>query len=215
MEHKTKVLGKLGLILTLIMFVSACDVTIGGGAGEYDSQIAALQTENVRLSTQVAEMEDIYSYQATRIGSNSQVISYLATRMPYTQLPTQGYPTLTPYLPQPWGGGMVMFEDGMCCAGGTTGEEIQLRASFNAGSPFGEVVEMRVRLGIYDATEEDMGEAEWEPFAGEKDYPWMVSTNWVGVWIFVQFRDDQGNVSPIYSDDISVEGMPVQPSSTP
>ncbi len=34
----------------------------------------------------------------------------------------------------------------------------------------GEVVEMRVRLGIFDATEEDMDEAEWEPFAGEKVY---------------------------------------------
>jgi len=109
----------------------------------------------------------------------------------------------------------VVFEDGRCCAGGTTREEIQLKTSFNVGSLNGEVVEMRVRLGIYDATEEDMAEAEWEPFAGEKVYPWTVSTNWVGVWIFVQFRDDQGNVSPIYSDDISVEGMPAPPTPTP
>ena len=196
------------------MLISGCDVTIDGGEADHDSQIAALQTENAQLSTEIADLEGIFSYQATRINSNSDVISYLATRMPYGELPTQGYPTFTPYTPG-WGGGSVVFEDGRCCAGATTGEDIQLKASFNAGSLNGEVVEMQVRLGIYDATEEDMAEAEWEPFAGEKEYSWTVATNWMGVWIFVQFHYDQGNVSAIYSDDMSVEGMPAQPLSTP
>ncbi len=60
-----------------------------------------------------------------------------------------------------------------------------------------------------------LAEAAWEPFAGEKYYPWKVATNWIGVWIYVQFRDDQGNVSPIYSDDISIEGMYASPTSMP
>jgi len=104
--------------------------------------------------------------------------------------------------------GSVQIEGGSCCIGGSAGDTIQVHAQFSAASPSGEVTQMRVRpwSGCYAGV--DMESAPWEPFAPEKTFPVHVVINWVGFYVSAQFRDEAGNLSPVYCDDISVEGMP-------
>jgi len=71
----------------------------------------------------------------------------------------------------------------------------------------GEVVEMRVLSGVPSADEDDMELVPWEPFAYEKIYKISLPTNWTTFWVHVQYRDVTGLVSPIYSDEIALEGM--------
>ena len=111
--------------------------------------------------------------------------------------------------------GSVVWEEGRCCIGGLAGSTLQAQATFSATSPLGEVTAMRVRLDGKCFSEVEIGEATWEAFISRKAYPIPVASNWVGVYISVQYRDDQGNLSPVYCDDISVEGMPAPPSTTP
>jgi len=56
---------------------------------------------------------------------------------------------------------------------------------------------------------------EWEAFTNSKNYPVPVVINWRGFYICAQFQDEHGNLSPVYQDDISVEGMPRQPLVNP
>ena len=109
--------------------------------------------------------------------------------------------------------GSVEIEGGGCCAGGTAGEMIKVDVAFDATSPFGAVTEMRTLGAGRCFVEGEMGRAEWEPFASDKAFPVRVVINWVGYYVTVQFRDEQGNLSPAYCDDIGVEGHP--PKSTP
>jgi hypothetical protein len=53
-----------------------------------------------------------------------------------------------------------------------------------------------------------MEPASWERFAASKTFPVYVALNWVGFYVSAQFQDEHGNLSPVYCDDISVEGMP-------
>jgi hypothetical protein len=105
--------------------------------------------------------------------------------------------------------GGVLIEDGRSAMGGTAGDTIQAAVTFTATSSVAEVIEMRVSIGC---DEEALAAAAWEPFASQKTYPVHVILNWVGWYIGVQYRDASGNVSPMYCDDISVEGMPAQPT---
>jgi hypothetical protein len=41
--------------------------------------------------------------------------------------------------------------------------------------------------------------------------PVHVALNWTGFYVCVQYQDEHGNVSPVYRDDISVEGVPRPP----
>lgn len=103
--------------------------------------------------------------------------------------------------------GSVEINDGMCCAGGKVGSVANLQVKFRANSPSAPVTEMRVRNAC--VTEIEMSGAAWEPFVSEKTFPIKITVaNWVGWYIAVQFRDANGNLSPVYCDDISVEGMP-------
>jgi hypothetical protein len=104
--------------------------------------------------------------------------------------------------------GSVSWEGGRCCAGGVAGQTIQVRADFTAESPGGNVREMRVRIGGLCFSEDELAAAAWEPFTPSKSYPHTLVTNWVGLYISVQYRDEAGNLSPAYCDDISIEGMP-------
>ena len=104
--------------------------------------------------------------------------------------------------------GSVEIEDGRCCIGGLAGDTIQAQVEFSATSPFGKVNRMRVRTSGECFTESEMQVAHWEPFVPSKTYSVAVALNWIGFYISVQFQDEYGNVSPVYCDDISVEGSP-------
>jgi hypothetical protein len=104
--------------------------------------------------------------------------------------------------------GSVEIEEGRCCIGGLAGDTIQARVEFSAMSPFGKVNSMRVRAAGQCFTETEMEVASWEPFVPSKTYSVAVALNWIGFYISVQFQDEYGNVSPVYCDDISVEGSP-------
>lgn len=111
--------------------------------------------------------------------------------------------------------GSVAIEDGRCCVGGTEGETIQIEVAFEAASPWAEITEMRTRSAGRCFSEDELADAQWEPFTSSKTYPVYVTINWVGFYVSVQYRDAQGNVSPAFCDDIAVEGHPAPPSPQP
>jgi hypothetical protein len=104
--------------------------------------------------------------------------------------------------------GSVEIEEGRCCIGGLAGDTIQAQVEFSATSPFGKVNGMRVRSAGQCFTETEMEVASWEAFVPSKTYSIAVALNWIGFYISVQFQDEYGNVSPVFCDDISVEGSP-------
>jgi hypothetical protein len=133
---------------------------------------------------------------------------------PPTQvLPVTEQPSLTPDATQPAYPvtGWIEIEEGRCCVGGYAGQQIDIHVAFGATSPAGQVTEMRLLPGC----REEAQAAPWEPWAGERTFPFSPPINWVGYSLGVQYRDAQGNLSPIYCDEISVEGMPPPPTSTP
>ena len=105
--------------------------------------------------------------------------------------------------------GAVQIAGGSCCIGGFDGETIQAQVSFSAASPFGSVSQMRVVPGC--SADTDMESVAWEPFVDSKTLPVPVVINWIGFTVCVQYQDENGNLSPVYRDDISVEGMPRAP----
>jgi hypothetical protein len=167
---------------------------------------ADLETAVVALETQVAQQEEWISYQATQIGAQQEMIMVLATRQPAGQadgFPQNGTITLTPFHPV---SGAVLIHEGACCVGSQAGTTIEVDVQFEAFSVNGEIVEMRVLLGGPLTAQSDMSDAPWEPFVAEKRYPVSVATNWTSFWVHVQYRDGSGVPSPIYSDEIAVEG---------
>jgi hypothetical protein len=55
-------------------------------------------------------------------------------------------------------------------------------------------------------TEPEMQAVGWEPFAPLKTYSFTIVPNWVPFYVNAQFRDEYGNLSPVYCDDFHVEG---------
>lgn len=109
--------------------------------------------------------------------------------------------------------GAVQIAGGSCCIGGFDGETIQAQVSFSAASPFGRVSQMRVKTYCFADT--DIESEAWEPFVDSKAFPVHVTINWTGFYICAQYQDEYGNLSPVYRDDISVEGMPRSPAVNP
>ncbi|MGE5250852.1 MAG: hypothetical protein ACM3QS_11640 [Bacteroidota bacterium] len=105
-------------------------------------------------------------------------------------------PTATPTAVGQWTGS-VLINGGVCCVGGCVGQVVNLNVEFSASSPYGKVTEMRVP---------SWESGDWEPFTSFKRYPWTIVVNWVGLQVNAQFRDEYGNVSPVYCDDIVQEG---------
>ncbi len=121
----------------------------------------------------------------------------------YLPLSLRGYTTYRPVQ------GSVEIENGICCAGGYVGQTITLTVEYTATSPFAPVTEMRTHFRSGGCLREpEMSELEWEPFVPERDYPVLVYINWIGHYASVQYRDALGYISPIYCDDIAVEGHP-------
>jgi hypothetical protein len=181
------------LAIASILGVGACRVT---SAPTSDPTVEALISEQAALRTQVH--------------SQGEFLSYLATRIP----PIRASPTAVPR-PTPFVTGSVVIEEGRCCVGGIAGTTIEVSAAFRADSPVSPVTEMRVRAGSQPFDEEEMAEASWEPYRPEVSFPFLVPLNWVGFYVSAQFRDEMGNESAAAHDDISIEGMPALPTSTP
>lgn len=213
--------GRIALVGFTVfgLLLAACSVSVqtqgeDGGDGALETQVAQIATDQSRLATQVGRLGDSIQQLDAANANQDEIISYLLTRMPLPQaLPERALTiTPTPYLPI---GGAVLIEEGACCAGGIVGEVLQVRVSFEAHSSFGPVVDMRVvTSGALDT--QALADSPWEPYRPQAVYPVEIFTaNWVGWWVVVQYRDEAGNVSPIYYDDISIEGMPAPPTSTP
>ena len=128
-------------------------------------------------------------------------------------MPVNSPTTIKPHVTSATSGmqGSVEWEAGRCCAGGVARETIQLEADFEAESASGVVQDMRVATGGMCFDEVELETVGWEPFVLSKEYPFQVALNWVGYYISVQYRDNQGNLSPVFCDDISVEGSPAAP----
>jgi hypothetical protein len=94
------------------------------------------------------------------------------------------------------------------------GETITVTAALNASSTAGTVVEMQLgaRLAGGCLGEDELEGFPIEPFSPTRDIPVEIGfTNWVGYAVSARFYDDVGNTSPIFCDDISIEGMPAAP----
>lgn len=132
-----------------------------------------------------------------------------------TDTPVPVEETLTPSTHASPVAGSVLLQDGLCCVGGIAGGAVTITAAFQAQSLSGEVTEMRVANGGPGCrTEAELNAFAWEPFASAKTYQFEgIPINWIGYYVSVQYRDAQGNLSPVYCDDVSVEGMPPPPTS--
>jgi hypothetical protein len=108
--------------------------------------------------------------------------------------------------------GSVLIEGGRCCAGGTAGSKINLKVEFQASSTAGSIKEMKIQPGGGCIKDPAQLKGEWEPFQPNRSYEAGLALNWVGWWINVQYRDSAGNLSPVYCDDISLEGAPPRPT---
>jgi len=203
------------VILSLIVATLACDpIAVPGPIPTPDlgkATMAALATSHSHLLNYLSGLATSNANLATQIARQNEIISYLATRIP-SRIVTPALPTLTPYRPVY---GSVVIEGGHCCIGGIAGETIEIGVAFEASSPLSEVVEMRVRIGGLHFTDDEMAYADWEEFVPYKTFSVQVALNWVGFYITVQYRDELGNLSLIYYDDISVEGHPAPPTAHP
>lgn len=135
------------------------------------------------------------------------------TAAPAPASPDSGYVTPTGTLRTSPVTGEVLVEGGNSMTGGVAGEIIDLSVTFTASSAAGQVTDMRVNTGAPGcAQEEAMERYPWEPFEAEKVYTTTAFINIQGWYASAQYRDDAGNVSPVYCDDISIEGMPIGPT---
>ncbi len=109
--------------------------------------------------------------------------------------------------------GSVLLEDGKCCVGAVAGEETLIQAVFQVSDPS---AQMRIGSGLHPFDEVELSKSPWEPFSTTRTFRYLVPINWTGFYVTAQFKDKSGKLSSIYSDDISVEGMPAgYPLSTP
>lgn len=108
--------------------------------------------------------------------------------------------------------GSVEIARGAGSIGGTAGDTIQIEVAFAATSPFGKVTEMRT---CGHCPMDYIETVEWEPFAQLKIYQFYLPINWTTFAVCVQYRDEAGNMSLLYCDDVAVEGMPPTPTPAP
>ena len=74
---------------------------------------------------------------------------------------------------------------------------------------------MRVHAGGNPLAQAQFEQIAWQPYVRDISFEAPVFINWVGFYVQVQFRDELGNLSPIFVDDISVEGMPASETPMP
>jgi hypothetical protein len=225
---KSKVVLFPGLFV--ILALSACQNEPDPAVVELQGTVAAISAMNLAQGTQVAALAVVELDNAAAMTGIETSVAALATQSAaqadevsaeieaqatiMTHLLTRGpaSPTLdpastpTPYRPVI---GSVVIDGGACCAGGVAGEIIELEAAFEATSTMDEeVTEIRARLGTVPFSEEEFREDEWGAFVEAIYYPIELAVNWTQYYVSVQFRDAAGNLSPVYHDDIAVEGLP-------
>ena len=228
MQNRRQSLTQLSFIS--LIFIMMCTSLVGCSiilsesstheSDEWKTQVAGLE-ENVN------QMQTLVAYQMTRVESANtlseanatqvsrlwEIVSYQATQMmAFGPPPAIQVLVPTPYSSAGMVSGSIEIEDGRCCAGGIAGDSIDLSIEFEGTSEVGKVTLMRVRTGHRCYSANDLLEALWEPLVLEKTYSLHVAINWVGFFVSVQYQDDQGNLSPIYCDDISIEGHPPTPT---
>lgn len=204
-------MGRSGMLSFLLFFAVSAILSACVQLTSQD-EVDAVRRDLEKQATREAGMATEVSKQAARIRDleesldrQESLLSYLATRQPvFTPAPSTPWEP-TPYLPVR---GEVILEEGRCCAGGKAGEVIEITARFSAESPLAEVDKMRYRLGQNSADLDDLAQTSWEPFRESMTFSIQVTLNWVGYTLSVQYMDAVGNLSPVYSDEISVEGSP-------
>jgi hypothetical protein len=189
------------LLLILMLLLMEISLLAAACAPAPDPRLAALEGTVEALASQNARLEEALVTQAA-------FADYLATRPPPLVTPISPGTEPTPHRPVQ---GSVRIEEGRCCAGGPAGEPLAVTVQFEAASPLAEVSEMRWAMSTQTLDEEAVATLDWEPFAVEKMAEIPVPSNWSSMAVTVQFRDAEGNLSPLYSDDIAVEGLPPQP----
>jgi hypothetical protein len=207
---RQKIMVQVFTVLILLSLSSCSLVTVerivdqrpsGTAAVELDATLTYLQAQLEDQSQLMGKMSTQVAVLSTNAASLGTQVSYLATRgpAPATQIRT----------PSPSGIiGSVVIEEGKCCVGAITGEQIEIQARFTAVGLEAPILLMRTASGGYSGSAEALEDAAWEPFHELKSFTYRVPINWTGFYVQVQFQDTLGNVSAVYTDDISVEGMP-------
>lgn len=209
----TSMIVALIALSAVLGLMVACSWSVTVSPDEVERTLEALAEENEEQASQISDQATWIAHLATRVGAPIATSYWIMG------------PTPTPYRsmePTPFVSGYVEIEDGRCCIGGGAGSTLDVRVTFWASSPVAEVTEMRVQTGGQWFDEAGLTDVPWEPYAEGRIYPVTIALNWTGFYVTVQFRDSLGNLSPVYFDDISVEGMPLEeipltptPSPTP
>ncbi len=176
----------------------ACSWSVAVNPDELEGTLEALAAQNEELVERMDQQATWMAHVSTRVGAPIATSYWILG------------PTPTPWVmePTPPVSGYVQIEEGRCCVGGPAGSTVEVRVSFWATSPFADVTDMRTRTGALSYNEIELADAPWEPYVQGRIFPVTVAINWTGFYVSVQFRDALGNLSPVYTDDISVEGMP-------
>jgi hypothetical protein len=166
--------------------------------------MAALDSRIDQQAELIRSMATQVSFVSTQEALKGTQIAYLATRAP-----ASGTMVVEASItPSGLVVGTVEIEQGLCCVGGTAGEETDILVAFNARGSVAPVTEMRYTSGMYSDLDQEFNALGWVTYSEVVTFSYLTPINWSGFYIRVQFRDALGNLSPIYHDDISVEGMP-------
>ena len=110
--------------------------------------------------------------------------------------------------------GGIEIEDGVNSIGGWgfwVGEPLDLDVEFWASSQDSKVTYMRACIWYYGngCSIDDVYQLPWEPFVSHKTYTISIINDSHPLYVHVQYRDDHGNVSRVYTDDIRIVGWPL------
>lgn len=87
-------------------------------------------------------------------------------------------------------------------------KNVDVEVKFAARSPFGAITDMRIRTEFYTPGSEDMEQYPWEPFVTSKTYAVAAAFMRIFRWErCVQYRDERGNLSPVYCGETYIEGL--------
>jgi hypothetical protein len=168
----------------------------------------AAGSESLRFQATIQSLQTEVSSQSTEISLHLEYLSYLATRVP----PPLSSPASTP-IPTPFVVGSVGIAGGTCCLSAIAGQSVRIPVAFQASSPAAPISDFRVRAGLSPFDESDLSATEWQPFTAGRDFEYIPPLNWSAFYVTVQFRDALGNLSPVYSTHLSVEGRPAPEGS--